>query len=287
MLTLSINAMPPKLSSKAQEREGRLLIAIDALQKGHCPNPYAASLLYRVNYDTLRCRLNGRQSRQSGLANGRKLDDTEEQTLTEYILDLSGRVFPPRKWMVQDSAKMLIRLRGGTEVGKNWVDRYIERTPTVKLAQSKKYDYQRAKREDPKVIGEHFGLLQDIKAKYGIQDEDAYNMDEVGFLRGDIGSAKVVTAADGPRYHIQPGDRDWMTVIECIGAANQNVPAMVIAKGKVFQNIWFHTDACIPSDWVIAHSETGWSNDRLGYIWLTEVFDTATSVGNGPEQARA
>ena len=26
----------------------------------------------------------------------------------------------------------------------------------------------------------------------------------------------------------------------------------------------------------IAHSETGWSNDRLGYIWLTEVFDPYT-----------
>ena len=52
---------------------------------------------------------------------------------------------------------------------------------------------------------------------------------------------------------------------------------MVIAKGKVFQNVTglIRTQA-FQMDWVIAHSETGWSNDRLGYIWLTEVFDPYT-----------
>ena len=126
------------------------------------------------------------------------------------------------------------------------------------------------------MIKEHFRFLKNVANKYGIQDDDIYNMDEIGFLRGDIGTAKVVTARDGPKYHIQPGDRDWMTVIECINVAKRRIPAMVVAKGKVFQNVWFDKDTGIPDDWVIAHSETGWSNDRLGYIWLTEVFDPYT-----------
>ncbi|KAF2176478.1 DDE-domain-containing protein [Zopfia rhizophila CBS 207.26] len=95
-------------------------------------------------------------------------------------------------------------------------------------------------------------------------------MDEIGFLRGDIGSAKVITAFDGPKYHIQPGDRDWITVIECVNAAFCCLPAMVICKGKAFQNIY------VPKDWTIALSNTGWTNDNLGYIWLTKVFDSAT-----------
>ena len=86
-------------------------------------------------------------------------------------------------------------------------------------------------------------------------------MDETDFLRGDIGTAKVVTARYGPKYHIQPGDRDWMTVIECINAANRRILATAIAKEKVFQNGWFDKDAGIPDDWVIAHSETRWSSD--------------------------
>lgn len=178
--------------------------------------------------------------------------------------------------MVEDTANLIRRLRGNPPVGVNWVNNYVGRNPEVQIAQSKKYDYQRAEREDPEVIKEHFQLLKNVANKYGIQDDDIYNMDEIGFLRGDIGTAKVVTARDGPKYHIQPGDRDWMTVIECINVAKRRIPAMVIAKGKVFQNVWFDKDAGLPDDWVIAHSETGWSNDRLGYIWLTEVFDPCT-----------
>ena len=38
--------------------------------------------------------------------------------------------------------------------------------------------------------------------KYSIQDEDIYNINKIGFLRGDISIAKVITAADGPKYYI-------------------------------------------------------------------------------------
>lgn len=51
---------------------------------------------------------------------------------------------------------------------------------------------------------------------------------------------------------------------------------MIVAKGKVFQNVLRGKDAGIPDDWVIAYSETGWCNDRLGYTWLTEVFVPCT-----------
>jgi hypothetical protein len=39
-LSLCINAMPPKHFDTAQEREGRLFLAIAALQKGQIPNAY-------------------------------------------------------------------------------------------------------------------------------------------------------------------------------------------------------------------------------------------------------
>jgi len=59
-------------------------------------------------------------------------------------------------------------------------------------------------------------------------------MDEIGFIRGTIGTAKVVTAINGPKYHIQPSNYNWITVIKCINAAKRDIPAIVIAKGKVF-----------------------------------------------------
>ncbi|GAB1315401.1 hypothetical protein MFIFM68171_05611 [Madurella fahalii] len=44
----------------------------------------------------------------------------------------------------------------------------------------------RAKYEDPKVINEWFTLIQNVKAKYGIVDDDIYNFDETGFIIGII-----------------------------------------------------------------------------------------------------
>ena len=45
--------MPQKANKQAQEREGRLLIAMDAYKKGQFPSIRAAALMYRVNPDTL------------------------------------------------------------------------------------------------------------------------------------------------------------------------------------------------------------------------------------------
>ncbi|KAF2189123.1 putative Psq domain transposase [Zopfia rhizophila CBS 207.26] len=184
--------MPPKRRNTAQEREGRLLLAIDALKKGQISNIYQASRIYRVNNDTLKCRMNGRACRAETFANGRNLDHNEEALLTEWILNLASHGFPPQK----------------KPVGKKWFQPYIERTPEVQMAQSKKYDYQRAKQEDPEVIYEHFRLLKNVVNKHGIQNDDIYNMDEIGFQKGNIGSAKVVTACNSTKYHIQPGNRD-------------------------------------------------------------------------------
>ncbi|KAL2019063.1 hypothetical protein VTK56DRAFT_10094 [Thermocarpiscus australiensis] len=48
------------------------------------------------------------------------------------------------------------------------------------------YDYQRAKCEDPEVIGQWFALVRNTKAKYSIVDNDIYNFDETGFIMGII-----------------------------------------------------------------------------------------------------
>ncbi|KAH7394654.1 hypothetical protein BKA66DRAFT_375288, partial [Pyrenochaeta sp. MPI-SDFR-AT-0127] len=101
------NTMPPKSEVEATQREGRLICAINALQNQEIPSIKEASRLYHVNYDTLRCRLNGRPSRANTLPNSRNLDNDDEKTLTDWILDLAARGYPPRKWIVQDTANLL------------------------------------------------------------------------------------------------------------------------------------------------------------------------------------
>src|SRR6266480_6663648 len=114
--------------------------------------------------------------------------------------------------------------------------------------------------------------------KYGIACEDIYNFDETGFAIGIAGISRVVTASDrrGKPYQIQPGDREWVTAIESINASGWHLPPMVIFKGKVHLSTWYK-DAAIPPDWVIAVSENGWTNNKLGLTWLRDVFNKHTS----------
>ena len=110
--------MPPKRLNTTQEREGRLLLAINALQNGQIPNAYQASRIYRVNYNTLKCRINRRACRADTLANGRNLNHNEEALLTEWILNLASCGFLPYKWMVEDTANIILLLKNKKLVGK-------------------------------------------------------------------------------------------------------------------------------------------------------------------------
>lgn len=80
-------------------------------------------------------------------------------------------------------------------------------------------------------------------------------------------SLKVVTSADtvGRAIHIQPGNRDWVTTIECICAAGWSLPPFIILSSKLHQTSWY-TD--LPAGWVLAVSDNGWTTDQLNLAWL-------------------
>lgn len=61
------------------------------------------------------------------------------------------------------------------------------------------------------------------------------------------GSSKVVTTtAVGRATIIQPGDRKWVTTIECINALGWCLPPFVILKGKVHLESWYRQNSQLP-----------------------------------------
>ena len=154
-------------------------------------------------------------------------------------------------------------------VGKNWPDAFLKRTPELKKRWSRAYDRQRALNEDPDTMRAWFELVRNTKAKYGIQDEDTYNFDETGFMMGVITSQLVITGSErrGKPKMIQPGNREWITVIQGICAAGWAIPPFIIYAGKNHISSWYE-DISIPRDWVIAVSSNGWTNNELGVAWL-------------------
>jgi hypothetical protein len=127
-------------------------------------------------------------------------------------------------------AVKLLAERGSEPVGKNWPDRFVARSAELKMAFNRAKDRQRILQEDPALIGAWFKLVEETKAKYGVHDDDVHNFDETGFQMGIIGSMKVVTGAERRARPalVQPGDREWVTVIQSICAAGYAIPPFII-----------------------------------------------------------
>lgn len=76
---------------------------------------------------------------------------------------MNSRGAAPRPSTVREMADLLLATRGSTpppSVGQNWVTKFVKRHPLLSSRFSKRYDYQRAKCEDPKIISEWFSLVQ-------------------------------------------------------------------------------------------------------------------------------
>ena len=91
---------------------------------------------------------------------------------------------------------------------------------------------------------------------------------------GKISSQLVVTGSGKPgkRKRIQPGDREWTTLIQGVGATGRRIPPFLIFAGKVLISSWFHN---LPDNWILQVSPTGWTNNDIALAWL-EHFDTYT-----------
>jgi hypothetical protein len=95
---------------------------------------------------------------------------------------------------------------------------------------------------------------------------------------GVIGSMKVITGSEKRARPdlIQPGDREWVTVIQSICAAGYAIPPFIIYKGRIHISAWYE-EANIPRNWKLSVSDNGWTNNELGVAWLKH-FDAHTKT---------
>ena len=244
-------------------------LAVEAIRKDKRLKTATAAKLYNVRRETLRDRLAGRPARRDIPANSRKLTDLEETTIIQYILELCARSFPPRLREVEDMANQLLYARGAPPAGKRWAHNFVQRQPELRTQFSRKYDYQRAKCEDPKIINEWFTLVRNTKAKYGILDDDSYNFDETGFMMGIIFPGMVVTTSDGRgRAKLaQPGNREWATVIQGVNALGWAIPPFIILAAQYHLANWY-SQCNLPAEWIIKTTENGWTTNEAGINWI-------------------
>jgi len=146
-------------------KEKRLELAIKAFHKGQFPSKTACAKAFDVPPRTLMTRLNGTVSRQHTIANCRKLSNTEEESLKNWILDMDKRGLPLQVSNVRHLAQLLLSARSkpskDISISEKWVSRFIQRHPELKSKYTRQYDYQRAKCEDPELIKGWFNRVQE------------------------------------------------------------------------------------------------------------------------------
>lgn len=261
--------MPPNRSGsshKLANQEGKILLALSDLKEGRIQSLRAAARLYEIPESTLRTRASSTQSRVDQRPNRHKLTQLEEDSLTEWIISMDTRGAAPRPSTVRDMVNILLAARGNqlpTTVGKNWPSTFVNRRPELCICFLRRYNYQRALNEDPKLLRQWFTIVQYIIDEKDIQSEDIYNFDETGFAMGLISAQKVVTRAEyyGRRSILQSGNCKWITAIESICVDSYLLLLYIVFQNKIYISSWFDN---LPKDWQFEVSANGWTTDKIG-----------------------
>jgi hypothetical protein len=261
--------MAPPTKAQLASYKANMHLAILGLQQNQFQSEAVAARTFNISRDTLHRRRAGKPARRDCQPNSKKLTQLEEEVVVRHILNLDQRGFAPTYAAVRDMADKLLAARGAGQVGVHWPRNFVKRTDSLTTRFNRAYDRKRALCEDPVLISRWFELVEQTKAKYGICDEDVYNFDEAGFTMGKITTQLVVTASErrGRPKAIQPGNREWVTLIAAINAAGWSVPPFLIFAGQYHLSAWYE-EAEIPRDWAIAVSDNGWTNNKLGVEWL-------------------
>jgi hypothetical protein len=250
--------------------EAKVFLALQAIQSSQKISLRRAAQIYEVPRVTLARRARGTQPQAGRRDKQRPLTEPEEEEVIRHVIDLDARGFSPRIDHIRDMANRLRETRGALPIGKRWAYRFVKSEPRLKTRLSRAYDLQRALCEDPELIKKWFELVKNMRAKYGIQDCDFYNFDETGFMMGVIsGTGMVVTSSErkGRAKKLQPGNREWVTAIECVSADGFVVPPMLVVQGKHHLASWY-TDGGLPGTWPIRTSTNGWTDNNTGMEWI-------------------
>jgi hypothetical protein len=80
--------MAPPHNTQLGQKEGRIALAVQAFKQGQFSSLRATAKMYDIPELTLRRRVKGVDARRDSTPINRKLDNTEESTLIEWILSM-------------------------------------------------------------------------------------------------------------------------------------------------------------------------------------------------------
>ena len=100
--------------TKDPEKQARVILAMEALERDEKLSVRKVARLYNVPRTTLGDRRAGRPAQSNTPPSSKKLTQLEEEVVVQYIVELSERAFPPRLCGVEGMANHLLHTRGAS-----------------------------------------------------------------------------------------------------------------------------------------------------------------------------
>jgi Tc5 transposase DNA-binding domain len=183
----------------------------------------------------------GGKSRHEAHADEQLLTPAQEEILVKWIKVQGHRGVPMTYRSVAHAAGEI----SGKPVGEVWPKRFRKRHPDLKMKKTTGLEKARAKALNPSAVNGFYDMLSDVIKEYDILPENIYNMDEKGIQLG-IG-ARITAMVDRNQktvYSIEDGNRELVTVIECICADGSVLHPSVIFQGVRRNSEWGRNNPC-------------------------------------------
>lgn len=209
------------------------------------------------------------------------LPDPARSALTAHLVYMANRGYPATNETVLSTARdLLTKLGRSTSIGKQWSHRFVRDNPRLHAKYKRPFQAPRgARNQGPEVIPNWFDLLKETVETYNITQSNTYNVDETGFMTGDVSHSENVIVEQSQKkaerlstsLMTQPGEREWVTAIQAISATGQRVDPLIIIKGSyVTSSFNFNLKAAFKdiADAKVASSVNGWSDSSIAVQWL-------------------
>ena len=258
----------------------KLELAVEHIRENPGISQRQTCQIYGVARSTLQARLQGRQSTQTYHASTQRLSSNEEQVLITWIERMTSWGWPPRIQQFEYMVKELLMAKGDkAPLGDHYYQKFLKRHSEFSTKWKRNLDQVRKDAEQPAIFRHWFDLFLSIRTKHGIADEDIYNMDEKGFAMGIADSAKVIIKRGTMPFNVHAGNRDWVSLIECVSGCGRILSAYIIFPGKRIQDDWLNaiTDGSI----TLQVSPNGWTDADIAVHWLKTVFHYHTKHSKG------
>jgi hypothetical protein len=200
-----------------------------------------AAQTFNIPPTTLTDRYKGGVTRLQAHEHELAVSKTKEETLVEWMKVMGRRGIPMSAQTLREHASLL----AGREVGESWVPRFKLRHPNLKVRWTTALERARAQALNPTLVSEFYDGLMELLRDFNIKPENIYNMDEKGIQLGVGRKQKVFVDRDQKDvYAIEDGNRELVTVIECICADGTVLPPSVIFQAIRRELEWARSNPC-------------------------------------------